>query len=144
MTTYAKIGAKITEVPASEIRERIAASLDTDDEIQVDNAVLSLIVDCRQKGYPVGNLPSAVVSSKMYTTHLLPITFFSIDDCDREAFIFEHVEFAEDFGPFKKGDIFESLHLSIDGGISAWRYNVDYIVRENEPVSCETRLVVVS
>lgn len=133
----------IYEASVEEIRERVLAWLASNKEkpnnTLIDDAILGLIAECHEKKIPVGNLPSAL-TRKPYTTTLLPITYFSIDD-DRESMIFHQVEFIGEFGPFKKGDCLESLHLSLDGRLMAFGYGHEE--DESKYFSCDCKLQIV-
>lgn len=129
----------IWEASIEEIRERAAKRIENSNEVEIDYCILSVYSSCLKKGSPVGNLLAAL-NRKPYTTRLLPITYYSIDPSDREALIFECVIFTEDFGPFKSGDVFDSVHLHMDGSLLAFCY--DFEDDNKSFVSCDVFLQV--
>lgn len=127
----------IWEASVEEIRERARKKLNnTDNEIEIDDCILSVYVSCREKDRPTGNLLAAL-TRKPYTTTLLPITYYSLDDYEREAIAYCFIEFTADFGPFRKGDTFESLHLSMHGSLLAFPYG-----EGSDSINCDVSLCV--
>lgn len=130
---------EVTSIP--EIRSRVVEALERKDfkdpsDREIDDGILSLMRNCN--GNRIDNLRSAILAES-YATDLMPILYYGIDDSEREGMVYTDVEFTDDFGPFHKGDYFETVHLMLDGFIMAYKYDDDTY----EAVTCRTKLIVI-